>query len=108
MATYDFVEARGQCRDVNGADHAQAPGDVVERVTGHELIEKPEPLLREGEQEAVLARQAGEPLYGRRSGAAGPQSRLDLFGETGDRRCFEQRAHRQVDPERIAHPREDL
>jgi hypothetical protein len=50
MSPHYFAEAAAQRLYIQLARHAQGAGDVVSRATGLKLIEKPQPLLCEGER----------------------------------------------------------
>ncbi len=102
-----LTEAPAERRDVEAALQVNDGRDGVERAAGLQLIEKPQPLLGEGERQATPRRR---PTEGR--DRLSPQAFLtqlgDDGGELGYRRSLEEPAERYLDPEPLANPRHHL
>ena len=116
-ADNDGIERPAQTRSMSSAPlQPDRFGDVVERAVGLELIEEPEPLLREGERRVARAirptvrrraeRWAG-PSRPASSGRAAWRASM-LLGEARDRWRFEDVAQGQLDLELGAEPRDKL
>ena len=101
VAADDFVEARRERRHDQAAAQAQRARSVVERVAGLELVEKPQPLLRERERALPVGR-SGDRL--RRGRPAFPPRRGEVRGKPLHRRRLEQGAQRELDAEALPHP----
>src|SRR5512143_1143013 len=84
MTAHDLIQALLQCRDVETPLELNCYRDVISRATGFKLIEKPEPLLCEGEGNCAVTHGAldGRCRHTLRVGNACGQGR--------DGRCFEQ------------------
>jgi hypothetical protein len=103
---HDLAEGGGERPCVQTAVEADGGRDVVRRAPRLELVEEPEPLLAERERQHPGA---GDRLDLRHlQPPAGPHRLLDDLAEAGDRRRLEHRGQRQLDPERLAHPRGEL
>ena len=97
MASDDLVEAPPEGREVEIAGEPQNRGDVVERAARQQAVEEPEPLLGEGERR--LGRPRRDEI--RRLAMQGAGCGVDPRGEPGHGRGLEDRAQRELDPERL-------
>jgi hypothetical protein len=97
VAAHDLTDAESQRPCIQRPFDAQRRRDVVERAARFELIDEPEPLLREGEEKRVRPRQRDQGREG--LVRAGPQLRLDLRGEIRQSRGVEQGEKRHLDAE---------
>ena len=77
-------------------------------VAGTELIEDPEPLLRERERQLAATRWRRQDRGSSRNAVAPPLLRLDSLGQSGDRRILKQRPQRQLDLKDVPDPRNHL
>ena len=96
----NLVERKAERRDIERAGQAKASRRVVRRA-GLELLDEPEPLLRERQRRLAVSRHGPERrnrwrfrlLRGR-----------ETFGERGDGRRLEDGAQRQANSQRLAKP----
>src|SRR5262249_22979635 len=95
------LQAALEHANVERAANAEGDRHVVERVVRLELIEEPEALLRERQRQCGGGGGAAGGVGGRRGGGAVGGGRLD-----GGR--LDQRLKRQIDRQRLAHPRHHL
>src|SRR5262245_28405911 len=80
--------------------------DVIERIVRRELIQKPQPLLRERQRQPSLT---GNAHQSRRLHLSTDLQRLlQALRQFTYRRALEQRPERQLDTERGAHSRDGL
>jgi hypothetical protein len=90
----------------------QPEGDrhVVDGARGLQLVEEPEPLLRPGEREVLMAwhRSDRRRLARRRPAEAPLQALLHHGSEPGWSGRLEQPDERQLDAQALAHPHQDL
>ncbi len=84
----------------------QRPGHVVKRASRFELIDEPEPLLRERQGQRPIARRGQEGRSGR--DRAGPAHRLDPEGEVHQPWGREKVAQRHFDAQGGAQARHHL
>ncbi len=105
VAPHDLAEARRERLRVEPTAQFERPRQVVGGAPGLQLIEKPEPLLGEGERRRRSTWGSGEEGRG---GVRSGERHGDLGGESGDRRPLEQATERQLDAERLAYPGHDL
>jgi len=101
VAPHHLGERRCQGRHLQAPRDLDRRRDVVDRGSGLQLVEEPEPLLRE-RQRPLLARQALD----RRSMRGLPS--LQAVGQPFDGGRLEHRPHRQLDAEHGTHPRHHL
>ena len=92
----DGVERPAQDADVERAGQAQGRGDVVGGGTRFELIEEPQPLLRERQRQRVVVADRQDR---RRHGTG--RRRADGGGEVAQRGVLEQHGQRQFPAERL-------
>jgi hypothetical protein len=103
----DLVERPMEDREVERPADPDRDLEVVGDVAASgELVEKPDPLLREGERDRAVARGAPDRGELGQPGAGGalPLGLLDGLGERGHRRLLEHLHQRQLDREDLAHP----
>jgi hypothetical protein len=100
----DEFERAPECPKVQRAAHVHGRRAVVGRITGFELVQKPEGLLTEAHRQRLVTRDVsergvGEAWHGRRrrpttGGGHGRTGRVDYRGEFGERRRLEQSTER--------------
>ena len=102
-------ERRRERRRRHRAAERQRERHVVARVARRELVEQPPPLLPERQRRLGAAGRPHERRCraGRGARAAPPQP-LDLRGQRRHGRVLEEEAQRQLDGERLEHPRSHL
>src|SRR3954453_17407626 len=94
VASHNFVQRPVQSLDIQRALHAEGARNVVKRIVRFQLIQYPQPLLRERQGERLIARNS----YYR--GNERPRLRLrffDLLGNPRDRWRLEQSPQRNID-----------
>ncbi len=100
------AEHAGQQRDVEPAGQRERERCVVRRGAGLELIEEPEPFLRERQWQSAVARHRHDP--GRHWPVGFAQHFGDALAELGNIRRLEQGAQRQLDRKMRPHLGEHL
>src|SRR5262249_55050110 len=103
VAADHLVERSLKRVGIEGAIDPDRQRDVVERATRLELIEEPEPLLRERGGERAIGVDGVERRRGRARALA--QSIFEAPGMAGDMRRLEQAAERQIDAKQVPDPR---
>ena len=106
MSAHDLVQGPLERRDVKPAHELDGRRDVIRRAARFQLIEEPEPLLRERGRQRNVAVDRHE----RRGRGSRPilQSLLDDACQPRDGRVFEEIAQGCLDSERLAEPRQEL
>ncbi len=108
MPVHDRLESPPQRLDIEGSPQAVSRGHVVGREFLLQLVEKPQPLLGEGEWQVVDAAPI-DRLQGHAGKALPPVAqRFNVVGQFRDRRGFEQPAQRHLHLEHRSDPCHDL
>src|SRR4029078_2848847 len=94
VATNDLAETLLEGGEVVWSGQSHRERNVVGRIVGIELIDKPKPLLRKRERQRAFS---GNPLNCGQRLATGIDFQLNYFSQTRDRRRFEYHAQRQLD-----------
>jgi hypothetical protein len=102
----ELGEGLGQGRLVDASAQLDRRRDVVRGVTRRELVEEPEPLLREGEGLFGSLGHLGELWQGKALSAS--ERLFDALAEGGRRRSLEEAAQGELDAEGLAHPEDGL
>ena len=102
---HDLVDREGEGRDVELADHAQRRGYVVGGVSGLQLVQEPQALLRKGKRKRLRPRGRADIRKRRFSGVG---VRLDLRGERRDPGRGEEAAQGQLPLELPPYPGDEL
>ena len=103
LATGEGGERRRQGAGVEGAEETQRRRHAVGGAAGVEAVEEPQPLLREGGRQRLVARRRHQ---GRQQAAGlGAALGVDPARQGGHRRRLEQAPHRKLDAEPVAQPR---
>jgi hypothetical protein len=107
VAPHDLLQGHSESTRIHWTRKPHRHRQVVDRGIRSETVEKPEPLLGEGER----CRPFGRALDRRRRGQrlqAGPaaQTRLDVSGEARHGRRLEQQREWPLQAERDAQPRQ--
>src|SRR5262245_30489061 len=105
MAAHDLAQAATQEAGVEAARKADAGRNVVERARELELLEKPEPLLREREDRLAVH------LASNRSGSqplAFSDRLLDALGQLREDRPGEGGGQGKIDPESLVDAHDEL
>ena len=106
MTAHHLAQSRFQGVDLQLALDPHRGREVVERVARRQLVEQPEPLLREGEREVARVHTVHQgrcrPLPWLLVPRCGVP--LDDGGQPGDRALLEEDAQRQLHPQGLPHP----
>ena len=102
VPAHDLVDRPLEGARVQRPPQAQGRAHVERRVARLHAVEEPEALLAEGERRRPSPGADGRGGGGESAGLLGPPRQL---GEHGS---LEERAHRQLDPEAVAHAGEEL
>ena len=105
VARHDRPHRGRQRAGVERPGEPPGAGDVVGGVAGHQAVEEPEPLLREGEWDRHAGRAARDAVLG---GRAAAQARFDGTGEAGEHRLLEERRQRHLGAGGVAYARQHL
>ncbi len=101
-----LLEGSLQCMDVHRPRQLHGRGDVVGVAPGFELIQEPQPLLREGQRQGARARHALQ--RGGLEAWCGGQRGVKTRGEQLHGGCFEDVPQRQLHLQLLPHTRDQL
>ena len=105
MPVHNLPQGPVERSQVEQSPQTRGPGNVIRRIAGHQLIEEPEPFLRERERQAVSLL---DSHHGRTSRTRVRSSRgRDDRRHTGDGRMREQGRQRKLDLDLGANPGHD-
>ncbi len=106
VAVHQLIEAALQGRHVEQAVHAHEGGHVVGGTVGFELVDEPQPLLREGQGQCARAGHGDDG--GRQVPRSGLPCGIDTRCERLERRRLEEDAQGQLHAEGGAQARDEL